>query len=375
MNVAVPDLFGNEGIESREYLTTQLLTYIGNKRLLLPMIERGLKESARILRKQQVSFVDVFAGSGIVSRMARRWSHTLHINDFERYSALINSVYHTNRSQVDLSRIDEYRRRVNEYAECHLQEGIIARMYAPADDHAITKEDRVFYSRRNALFIDTARQAIDRLPDDVRPFLLAPLIQRASVHTNTSGVFKGFYKNRRGIGQFGGNGKNALKRILEPIEIPLPVLSNFECEVHVAQKEASDFVRSLPEVDIAYFDPPYNQHPYGSNYFMLNLILNYRQPDSISSKSGIPDDWKRSDYNKRSKAADALKGILTNCPAKILMISYNSEGFIGMSEMVRILEGIGSVAVFSQEYNTFRGCRNLSGRSIRVKEFLFRVER
>ena len=36
--------------------------------------------------------------------------------------------------------------------------------------------------------------------------------------------------------------------------------------------------REYADLDLAYFDPPYNQHPYGSNYFMLNLLVHYRRP-------------------------------------------------------------------------------------------------
>ncbi|MDR0684304.1 MAG: DNA adenine methylase [Spirochaetaceae bacterium] len=37
--------------------------------------------------------------------------------------------------------------------------------------------------------------------------------------------------------------------------------------------DSNKIINNIPEVDLAYLDPPYNQHPYGSNYFMLNLIL------------------------------------------------------------------------------------------------------
>ena len=169
--------------------------------------------------------------------------------------------------------------------------------------------------------------------------------------------------------------RNAIQRICAPIEIPFPALSRFERDVTVSQKDATEFVASLPQVDIAYFDPPYNQHPYGSNYFMLNLILEYQRPKQISRVSGIPNDWRRSDFNARGRAAKALKDVLERCPARILMVSYNSEGFISIDEMMEMLQALGTVKVFDQEYNTFRGCRNLSGRSAHVTEFLFKVER
>src|SRR6185312_3073078 len=102
--------------------------------------------------------------------------------------------------------------------------------------------ERVFYTRRNALYLDSARRAIANLPENLQPYFLAPLLAAASVHANTSGVFKGFYKSRDGIGQFGGHGKDALARILKPIALQLPVLSRFECETHVTRMDANAFV-------------------------------------------------------------------------------------------------------------------------------------
>ena len=81
--------------ENPDYLSEQLITYIGNKRKLLPFIARAMESSIGELKKESVSFADVFAGSGVVSRMARKWAHTLYINDIEEYSAYINNVYHS----------------------------------------------------------------------------------------------------------------------------------------------------------------------------------------------------------------------------------------------------------------------------------------
>ena len=47
---------------------------------------------------------------------------------------------------------------------------------------------------------------IENVPEDLKVYLLAPLLSEASIHANTSGVFKGFYKDsKKNIGKFGGN--------------------------------------------------------------------------------------------------------------------------------------------------------------------------
>ena len=243
------------------------------------------------------------------------------------------------------------------------------------DENNISKSDRVFYTRRNAMYIDTARDIIETLSKDIQRYFLAPLLYGASVHNNTSGVFKGFYKNKRGIGQFGGTGQNALNRILGDIELKLPVFSRFECNYNVLQMDARKAVNYVPEIDLAYMDPPYNQHPYGSNYFMLNLITDNKPPCTYSRVSGIPDNWNRSPYNKRQYAQEELFAVVENCPAKFILISYNSEGFVGYHEFINMLNQLGKVTSLETDYNTFRGSRNLRERSIKVKEYLFLLER
>ncbi len=130
----------------------------------------------------------------------------------------------------------------------------------------------------------------------------------------------------------------------------------------------------MDAVDLAYIDPPYNQHPYGSNYFMLNLINGYVRPLEISPVSGIPVDWNRSSYNKRNLASKAFMEMIYVIKAKYLLVSYNSEGFF-VDEMLTMLRDVGSVEMTETQYNAFRGSRNLRNRSIHTKEYLFLVSK
>jgi adenine-specific DNA-methyltransferase len=226
------------------------------------------------------------------------------------------------------------------------------------------------------MYIDTLRQLIEELPDSEKKYFLAPLLSEASIHANTSGVFKGFYKNREtGIGQFGGKNQDALSRIMGKIHLPFPVFSNFNAEVLIYNENSNDLIQRLPEVDLAYVDPPYNQHPYGANYFMLNLIVDYTRPGHISGVSGIPTDWNRSDYNKPGSAYAALYELVSRIRAKYVLVSFNSEGFITLPEMKDMLQRIGKLEILETDYNAFRGSRNLHNRDIHVKEYLYLLEK
>jgi adenine-specific DNA-methyltransferase len=363
--------------ENEAYLTQQLITYIGNKRALLHFIGQGIEKIKNKLNKDTLIMFDVFSGSGIVARYFKQFSSFLIVNDLEKYSTLINQCYLSNTDDLNLEILKEYYAEImNEVSKNKLEKGIIADLYAPEDDRNIKCDERAFYTTRNAMYIDTVRKLIDRIPQDMQKYFLAPLLSEASIHANTSGVFKGFYKSREtGAGQFGGKNQDALLRIKGDINLPFPVFSNFYSDVLVSNGDSNKIINDVPEVDLAYLDPPYNQHPYGSNYFMLNLILDYKYPATTSKISGIPDNWNRSDYNRENAAYNALKELVTNIKAKYILISFNSEGFIGLEEMKTMLTRIGKLEILETQYNTFRGSRNLSNREIHVKEYLYLLEK
>lgn len=361
--------------EDERYLQEQVLTYIGNKRHLLGFIGQGIVAVQQRLERRKLRCFDAFSGTGIVSRYLKQHAECLYTNDLEDYARVLNQCYLANSDAVAAANIPallaELRRRLpQEWAP-----GLISAGYAPQDDRNIRPGERAFYTRRNAEYLDTARRIIADMPQDVQHFLLAPLLYEASVHTNTPGVFKGFYKNEAGVGQFGGRGRNALSRIVADIELQAPVFSRFDCEHHVLQGDAAAVAATLPELDLAYIDPPYNQHPYGSNYFMLNLLLRYEEPQCVSAVSGIPQDWNRSAYNSRHSVEAALRGLMNAVPARFLLISYNSEGFITPPQMQQLLAEQGRVTTLQQDYATFRGCRNLRARALHVQEYLYLVER
>lgn len=365
--------------ESPAYLQEQLITYIGNKRALLDFIGRGIQLVQQQLGKERLSIFDCFSGSGVVARYCRQFAKEMWVNDLELYSAIINRCYQANKETADTEELRQLHKALTrQLEEGPLEPGFISRHYAPADDTNIQPGERCFYTTRNARFLDTARRLIaEQVPPHLQDFFLAPLLSQASIHANTSGVFKGFYKNKEGLGQFGGTGRNALQRIAAPITLPYPVFSNFSCQVEVSQEEAQVAAEQLPPLDLAYLDPPYNQHPYGSNYFMLNLLATGREPhpSQLSQVSGITKNWNRSHYNKARHIKSVLDKLMATIPASFLLISYNSEGFIKPEEMEALLSSHGKTTRMECTYNTFRGSRNLSNRSLHVTEYLYVVDK
>ncbi len=359
-----------------DFLTSQLITYIGNKRALLKPIEFAAQRVASDVGRP-IRTLDAFAGSGVVSRLFKRFASHLVVNDLEPYAEVLARCYLSNRGDVDWGRVTRLIQEFNSVvASADSQDGFIERLYAPLDDEHIEFGERVFFTRDNARRLDHYAQLIQEVEESIRPYLLGPLLSAASIHANTAGVFKGFYKDREtGIGKFGGAGADALDRIKGRIELRPPILSEHHTSLEIHCDDANKMVRQTGSVDLAYFDPPYNQHPYGSNYFMLNLLVNYVEPTEVSSVSGIPTDWQRSSYNVRKLSLPLMTDLVAGTDARYLLISFNDEGYIAPSEMLAMLNEAGKVDEFQTQYNAFRGSRNLSGRKTHVTEHLYLVEK
>lgn len=359
-----------------KYFLSHLITYLGNKRKLLPFINDAVVEVKKQLRKEKITALDGFSGSGVVSRLLKYHTTDLISNDFEDYAYTINRAYLANKKDVDILRLKAAIEYLNKNKLKKTKSTyFITNNYAPKDDNSIKAGERVFYTRQNAEIIDNIRYMIENdIEEDLRIYCLSALLIKASIHNNTSGVFKGFHK-KNGIGHFGGLGENALVRIKGEITLDVPIFAEAENKTKVFCKDTNELVKEIEPVDLAYYDPPYNQHPYGSNYFMLNII-NGGKPVAIQDGvSGIVKDWQRSDYNKAKPAENAMDDLIKNTPAKYILISYNNEGIIPIEKFQKIVSKYGSWELLEQEYNTYRGSRNLKNRNNKVRELLWLIKK
>ncbi len=370
---------------STEYLTRQLIAYIGNKRRILGFLYRIF---SRLQEKHPIhTFLDPFAGSGAVSRLARQMGYRVAANDWEEYSRIINST-HITLSPAEAEElfggfggIETTLEYLNTLTG-EPQRPLISRFYAPAStEKADYRTERLFYTRENALFIDRVREEIDRLwPQGGRAhdLLMALLLYEAATHVNTSGVFKAYHKG------FGGHSRDALSRIMAPMEIEYPVLIDGAAGCEVQQLDAADFLNPRSG-DLCYLDPPYNIHQYGSNYHLLNTIARWDFPPinneigpdgRLESKAGIRTDWKqtRSDFCSKGAAPAALRRVLDATDTRWVVLSYNSEGIIPMEQLMDILSEFGHIEIHSLDYVTYRGGRQSIHRRTYNTEFQLVVE-
>lgn len=135
---------GFAAAEDPRYLREQLVTYIGSKRSFLALIGGGIGAVERKLGRPPVA-LDAFAGSGVVSRLLKGTSAKVIANDLEPYSAALAACYLADREEVPWDRLRDAIAELNATASsASAGGGFIERLYAPVDDDAVRKSERVF---------------------------------------------------------------------------------------------------------------------------------------------------------------------------------------------------------------------------------------
>jgi adenine-specific DNA-methyltransferase len=170
--------------EHHNFVFQTMLTCIGNKRKLVTNIRAIMNDIRGLLSKERLNIVDGFAGSSVVSRELSYIADELYTNDMELYSYLMAHCYLVNPSTGQKERILHHLRTMNEIAEKGpYREGIICKLYAPKNTKDIKEGERCFYTRENALIIDTLRQYItEQVEEDISKIQLK-IKDLAALHT------------------------------------------------------------------------------------------------------------------------------------------------------------------------------------------------
>ena len=350
--------------DTEEYVFSQLIPYIGNKRKLLDIIHQAIK----LTNIENGTFVDLFSGSSVVSRFAKKLGFRVLSNDWEPYSeqiAIGTVVLNEMPKFENFGGIEKVFDLLNNVVPV---EDYVTKHLCPTDDEKLDHEkDRLFFMRKNGMKIDAMRELISKWVEEHKisqnefSYLMASLLYSVSYVSNTSGVFKGFHRG------WGGSNGTAQYRICSDISLKPPILFNNNQDNISIREDAGVLVNRLTEIlgkipDIIYLDPPYNQHPYGSNYHVLNSITLWDKPDfpekiTRGTKSAIRLDWRtkrKSAYNSRPKAVQEFQELIDNISSKFILTSYSTEGNIPLNEMMKILGSKGTLRVVKREYVRYR---------------------
>ncbi|HET6848585.1 MAG TPA: DNA adenine methylase [Gaiellales bacterium] len=305
-----------------------MIKYLGSKRLLAP----SLAEIAGRLGARTA--VDLFAGTTRVGQAFRRAGIRVVSNDTAAYSEVLAQAYIEAGAEID-------RRRLRE---------LLAHLDAlPGEDGYVTETFcrlSRYFQPANGMRIDAIRGEIERLGLSriERALALTSLLEAADRVDSTVGVQMAYLK------RWAPRAANRLT-LREPDAVPGPA-------GRALRRDSNELAGELTDIDLAYVDPPYNQHSYAGNYHVWETIVRGDRPDHYGVACKRADvRERRSAYNSRKLAWAALTDLVERLPTPWVVVSFSNEGFHELEAMRELLERRGHVESLAVDAPRYVGAR------------------
>jgi adenine-specific DNA-methyltransferase len=112
------------------------------------------------------------------------------------------------------------------------------------------------------------------------------------------------------------------------------------------------------EADVAYLDPPYNQHSYLGNYHVWETLVRGDEPEVYGVACKRIDVRERgSAFNRRGLMEQAFSNVLERVRARRLVVSFSDEGFLTLPRLRELLARRGDVHEVSVAHPRYIGHR------------------
>ncbi len=306
-----------------------MIKYLGSKRRLVPV----LGEMARRARARTT--LDLFTGTTRVAQAFKLGGAEVTAVDSTRCAAVLAGCYvATDRDTVAMDSLEQT---VAELNALPARPGYVTDTFC---------ERSRFFQPANGARIDAVRHFIDKeyAGSSLEPVLLTSLLEAADRVDSTTGVQMAYVKRWS-------------DRSFRPLELRVPLL--LPGPGRAVRGDACVVVSSLGEFDLAYLDPPYNQHRYEANYHIWETIVAWDSPDhyGVACKRTEVREGERSAFNSRRTMPGALGQVVRDVRARLLVLSYNDESWMELDELVEICRVRGYVEVLAFASNRYVGAR------------------
>jgi adenine-specific DNA-methyltransferase len=307
-----------------------MIKYLGSKRRLVPVLgelfERSGAETA----------ADLFTGTTRVAQEFKRRGAHVWANDTARYSEILARCYvETDAAEVDRGELDDALRELDALPP---REGYFTETFC--------RRAR-YLQPHNGARVDAIRDALDErfAGSPLFPVLLTSLLEAADRVDSTTGVQMAYLKRWA-------------PRSYRPLELRAPAL--LDGAGRALRRDALEAAETLPEVDFAYLDPPYNQHSYIGNYHVWETLVAWDAPEHYGvacKRTECRAPEHRSRFNSRVAIRDALAAVVRAVRARLVVLSYNDEGWIDLPDLVDLCAVRGQVRVLEFESARYVGAR------------------
>ena len=121
--------------------------------------------------------------------------------------------------------------------------------------------------------------------------------------------------------------------------------------------DAGTLVEEVPRVDLAYLDPPYNQHRYFTNYHVWETLVRWDAPAHYGiacKRVDARDDATHSVFNRKREMPAALGSLVRRVRAEVVVVSYNDESWVPAADIVAMLREAGHETVAVLDFDSKR---------------------
>jgi len=307
-----------------------MIKYIGSKRRLVPVLgELMALSGAR-------TALDLFTGTTRVAQEFKRRGATVTAVDLGTYAHVFAQCYiQTDKSQVDFDELNRILDRLNSL---------------PGEPGYVTQtfciESR-YFQPKNGARVDAIREALHNEYRDspLFPILLTSLIEAADRVDSTTGLQMAYLKSWA-------------PRAHNDLELRVPdLIAGGGSAIH---GNALDLAKTLGGFDLAYLDPPYNQHRYFTNYHIWETLVRWDAPEHYGiacKRIDSRDDETKSLFNAKRAMPDALRQVVKDVDCGVLVLSYNDESWVSFDELTEMCAARGAVEVLAYDSKRYVGAQ------------------
>ncbi len=307
-----------------------MIKYLGSKRTLVPLL------SSLAAASGAQTALDLFTGTTRVAQAFKRQGLTVSAVDLASYSEVFARTWISldgaaaNQAELTAALAD-----LNSTVG---EPGYFTKTFC---------EDARYFQPQNGAKVDAIRNRIEREYKNSWMYhpLLTSLILAADRVDSTTGLQMAFLKSWA-------------SRSFNQLEMRDPGL--IAGEGFAYRGDALDLAATLPPTDLAYLDPPYNQHRYFANYHIWETLTRWDHPEvyGIANKRiDVRDPDTKSAFNAKREISASIEKLLTDVRAETLILSYNNESWLSKDDLIAMCEPRGHVAVIEVDFKRYVGAQ------------------
>lgn len=305
--------------------------YIGSKAKLADWIMGLIDKETEHIK----TFVDIFAGTAIISSRALSRYNKVIVNDILYANNVIYKGFFLD-GVWDKEKINDILVSYNSLDPEMLPENYFSENFGDK-----------FYEHNIAKLIGYIRQDIENIKAELTEkeynILLTTLIYNIDKLANTVGHFDAY-----------------IKKPIKPQSLRLRLIDAKSYSNVEIYRENSNLLAPKIKSDLVYIDPPYNSRQYCRFYHLYETLIKWDKPQ-LYGVALKPEPENMSNYCT-VKARDSFEDLIKNLNTRYLVVSYNntynsksnsSENKIKLNEIEEILTRCGETKVFECSHRFF----------------------